>query len=219
MPSDSPPVLAVAPGLPSTAPWAALVLAATAVAIGALLALHVLPTGLSPVRDAVSHYGITRYRLGYRVLTVSMGVAGIAAAAAVGVTMPAGARRAAVIVLLGLFGLARLVISWFPMDAPGAARTRTGVSHWLLAVVTFVSAGLAAQELGRLVRRADGTGALAATGFADVIVVIGWVLIVAIVATVISARVPDLRRRLGVAERGIYVGMFALLISIGVELL
>ena len=39
-------------------------LAAVAVAVGALVTLHVLPTGLSPVRDAVSHYGITRYRLG-----------------------------------------------------------------------------------------------------------------------------------------------------------
>jgi hypothetical protein len=217
--SDQARFAADAPALPTSAPWAVLMLAATVVALAALAALHVLPTGLSPLRNAVSHYGITRFRLGYRVLTVSMGVAGLAAAVAVGATMPPGFRRGAVIVLLAAFGVARLVISWFPMDVPGVERSRTGAIHGLLAVLTFVSAGLAAAELGRLLRHADGAGTLAVTGFADIVVVIGWVLVVAIVATMVTVRAPDLRRWFGVAERGIYVGMFALLISIGVELL
>jgi hypothetical protein len=40
------------------------VIAAVAMAIstGALLQLHVLPTGYNPVRDAVSDYAIGRYR-------------------------------------------------------------------------------------------------------------------------------------------------------------
>lgn len=32
-----------------------------------MIILHLLPTGLSPVRNAVSQYGITRYRQGYRI--------------------------------------------------------------------------------------------------------------------------------------------------------
>ena len=35
---------------------------ATAAQTGALIALHLLPTGYNPVRDAVSDYGIGRYR-------------------------------------------------------------------------------------------------------------------------------------------------------------
>ena len=35
---------------------------ATAVQAGALIILHLLPTGHNPVRDAVSDYGVGRYR-------------------------------------------------------------------------------------------------------------------------------------------------------------
>ena len=35
---------------------------ATAVQAVALIALHLLPTGYNPVRDAVSDYGVGRYR-------------------------------------------------------------------------------------------------------------------------------------------------------------
>lgn len=59
--------------------WAGLALGATACAPAAMIILHLLPTGLSPVRNAVSQYGITRYRQGYRILTVALGVAGLAA--------------------------------------------------------------------------------------------------------------------------------------------
>jgi hypothetical protein len=37
------------------------VLVALAVAVVLLVRLHIVPTGLSPVRDAVSDYGTTRW--------------------------------------------------------------------------------------------------------------------------------------------------------------
>ena len=53
-------------------------LSALATAVGALVWLHLVPTGLSPLRDPVSQYGISIYRAGYRVATISLGIVGAA---------------------------------------------------------------------------------------------------------------------------------------------
>ena len=54
-------------GKPSVIALAGVIsLVALAVVVGSLSALHLLPTGLSPVRNAVSQYGITGYRALYR---------------------------------------------------------------------------------------------------------------------------------------------------------
>ena len=136
--------------------WGGLILIATAVSLVTLAALHVLPTQLSPLSAPVSQYGISRYRLGYRVLTVSMGIAALAAAAGVAATFP-NSGRAESVALLAVFGVCRLVISWFPMDAPGTRPpTSTGLIHVLLALVTFVTAALAGARMYRAVHRLGG---------------------------------------------------------------
>ena len=104
--------------------WAAVILAASATAFAALVTLHLLPTGLSPRRNPASHYGITDYRLGYRVLTIGLGVAGLATAIALAMTVPDSAQPRGVVTVLLLFAVSRAAISWFPKDAPGAQRTR-----------------------------------------------------------------------------------------------
>ena len=47
---------------------------ATLVQAGALITLHLLPTGYSPVRDAVSDYGVGRYRGWFWLQAVAGGV-------------------------------------------------------------------------------------------------------------------------------------------------
>lgn len=42
-----------------------------------LVALHLVPTGLDPIRYAVSDYGWTRYHLGYRAMVVLQGAGAI----------------------------------------------------------------------------------------------------------------------------------------------
>jgi hypothetical protein len=42
--------------------FSVIAIVATAVQLAALVALHVLPPGYSPVSDAVSDYGVGRYR-------------------------------------------------------------------------------------------------------------------------------------------------------------
>jgi Protein of unknown function (DUF998) len=61
---------------------------ATAAQAGAVILLHLLPTGYSPVRDAVSDYGIGRYRAWFWTQAVAGGVAGLALAIALAETTP-----------------------------------------------------------------------------------------------------------------------------------
>lgn len=119
--------------------------------IGSLGYLHLAPTGLSPVHDAVSRYGITEYRLGYRIATISFGVTSIALAVGLHSALSASG-TSTVVTFLAIFAAGRLVISWFPMDAPGSPRTPTGRTHGLVAIVTFGSAVVAALRLGGVLR-------------------------------------------------------------------
>ena len=115
--------------------------------VASLVYLHLVPSGLSPLHNAVSQYGISAYRGGYRATTISFGVAGAALAVGVAAVDP-GTRMGAVVALLVVFAIARLVISWAPMDVPGSRVTRTGMLHWLLAVAAFGSLTAAAFNLG-----------------------------------------------------------------------
>jgi len=196
----------------SAAGLGAVTLVGVSVAVVTLIVLHAVPTGLSPVRDAVSRYGITQYRLGYRVLTVSMGVAGLAAA--LGISQVLTGRWGVVVGCLVAFGGARLVISWFPMDAPNAPRTQTGTTHGLLAVVTFAAATLAAFRLGGLV---SGTGQW--TGQGTALTWCGWYLLGGLVAVIAARRVPSARWSFGLVERGFYLGVLGWLALVGVALL
>lgn len=180
------------------------IVAGLAVGVAALLALHILPTGLSAVRNPVSQYGISRYRLGYRIQTLSYAVAGLGAAIGIA-TLPVAATLP--VLLCVIFAAARGAISWFPMDEPGAAPTRGGSYHGLLAIAAFLSATLAAAVLSRTLSRGhlDATmsgisGALAA------------VMLVALIAMGID------RRRgggvFGLIERVFYAGVTAWLAAL-----
>lgn len=126
-------------------------LVAVGAGVAALVALHALPTGLSPARNAVSQYGITPYRWGYRLQTLAYAVAGVASGIALAATTGI---PAIVVALCFVFAAARAAISWFPMDEPGAAHTATGRRHGLLAIAAFLAVTLAAL---RLSGRATGT--------------------------------------------------------------
>ena len=106
----------------------------------------------------------------------------------------------AVILLLSIFAACRLLISWFPMDEPGAERTTHGQRHGALALVTFASIALAATDLGR---RLDDTVAwhrLAAVSSA-----LGIAIIVLLVLMGLGRAAPTLRTYFGLVERGFYL--------------
>lgn len=183
-----------------------LIAAGLATGLGGLVALHLAPTGLSAIRNAVSQYGITSYRSGYRIQTIGYAVAGLGAAIGI-FTLPGAAAGPAGLCLI--FAAARALISWFPMDAPGAERTATGRGHGVLAAAAFVCAGLAAWQLARLLRH-DGLHPAIAT----ISAVLAAVMAITLLAMVTSRRAGI--GRFGLIERGFYLTMTAWLATVAV---
>lgn len=171
------------------------------VTIASLAYLHLTPTGLSPLHNAVSQYGITDKRRGYRAATISLGVAG--AAVAVGIRSAiAGKRVELVVALLGVFAVARAVISWFPMDEPGSPRTSTGQTHGLIAIVTFSSAMVAALRLGQVLSKSSRWH-----GLGPVSLGFGLAMVVSIAGMFLARGNPEIRRYFGAIERVLYIAI------------
>jgi hypothetical protein len=187
----------------------ALIAAGVSVGAAALVVLHALPTGLSPVRDAVSRYGITEYRAGYRVQTIAYGLAGMGAAVGIA-TMPGP--TAIVVALCCLFAASRLAISWFPMDVPGGEPTTHGRRHLILAATAFVAVAVAARQLSRLLDH-DGIDPRIA-GASTVLAVL---MVVTLVAIGIDRRAGG--RHFGLVERCFYVCMTTWLVVVAALLL
>ncbi|MGH9102738.1 MAG: DUF998 domain-containing protein [Acidimicrobiales bacterium] len=193
---------------------AALDLAATAVALVALIVLHVLPTGLSLVDNPVSRYGITSYRQGYRALTVAMGVAGLAAAGSVVTRYPAQG-RSAIAALLVVFGLCRLAISWWPMDAPGQPRSSRGAIHVALAVGAFLAITIAAHRMQHVVGQLPQ---LFGEAYGHALAAAFWLLVIGLVGQLVTRRLDAQHRYCGAAERVVYAGIYVLLMATGLRL-
>ena len=180
-------------------------LAALAVVVGSLAYLHLAPTGLSPVRNAVSQYGISRFRSGYRVATIAFAVSAVALAVGIERAVGRDGRVTPVLVFLGVFAAARAVISWFPMDEPDTTRTPTGRNHGLLAIAAFCSAAIAANRLGSAL--ADGSGRW--HELSQTSTVLGGAMVVFLVGMWLCRSVPALASRFGLIERGFYVAAIA----------
>ncbi|HTW13261.1 MAG TPA: DUF998 domain-containing protein [Solirubrobacteraceae bacterium] len=178
---------------------ALLALAATVASLGWL---HVQPTGLSPVRNAVSQYGISDYKVGYRVATLAFGVAGVALA--IGIAHRVGGNDGAVVALLLIFAAARAAISWFPMDEPGTTRTGTGRKHGLLAIAAFGGTTAAAFRLGGRLRDGSTWHSLAPVSTVLAVVMLACLLIMAF-----ARSSPAVRERFGAVERGFYTAAIA----------
>jgi hypothetical protein len=162
--------------------------------------LHFLPTGYDPIRNAVSDYGVGRYRIWHRIAVVSLAAAGFAnAIGSFGTIRP---EPGLVIVFLTVFAVARILIPLFPTDVEGQPHTRTGRVHWVLAITAFASLATAA-------------GFFKGTGLDDVI---GWVVVGTAVFMILVLCVPRLRRILGFAERLFYFSMICWFLITGVEL-
>lgn len=176
----------------------------------ALVLLHELPTGLSPIHNAVSQYGITQYRLGYRLATICTGVAGLGLAIGVQSDLRG---TGAVVVLLVVFALARSVIGWAPMDAPGAAATATGRRHGVLAIVAFASVAFAANRLASALQSTHQW-----TSAEPTIRVLGLFLVATLVGMAVVGR-SSARTYFGAVERAFYAGMLAFLATVSVALI
>jgi hypothetical protein len=176
---------------------AALTLASVGGCVACLVYLHLAPTGYSPVRNAVSEYGVGPYARWYAAQATFTAFAAICLAVAL-------AHPTRVIVLLGVLAAARFAIGWFPTDtiASGQRSYRGGV-HLLLAVIAFATTSWAAIALPR----ADqGQPAL------------GHVIALFALGTMLTLRSP-LRPWFGLVERGYYVAMLVWFTLVATRLL
>ena len=185
---------------------------AAAAQAGALLTLHVLPTGYSPRSDAVSDYGIGRYRGWFWAQAVAGAVAGLALAIALAETTPP--IPTLVVVMLLVSAVARFLIPLFPTDQNGSRfRTIPGTIHMILAIVIFASLIIAASRFGSAVEHDAAwqsvKGWLAA---------LPWVMTGAAIGILLALRAPRLKRKFGLIERLFYVSSIAWLLIVSIEL-
>jgi hypothetical protein len=170
-----------------------------------LITLHVLPTGLDPIRYAVSDYGWTTYHLGYRTMVVLQGVGAILIA--FGLAQQTDVKSLG---WLFVYGVVRLLVSGFMTDRePQSLRslTRSGRIHMLLAGTAFASIAVAASHL-------DWTGKPAALG------PLGWVVTATTIATGTALVVPPIRRvALGLIERTHYAAAITWLIAVSASII
>jgi len=175
----------------------------TGACVACLVYLHLAPTGYSPVRNAVSEYGIGRYGDWYRAQAACAGTAALLLAGALAKGVSPAPRR--VIALLVVLAVTRIAIGRFTTDALGTRQaSREGTIHVLLAAAAFASASWA----GFALRPAQhGQPAL------------GWAMAAFALGTALSLRNRPLRPWLGLIERGYYVAMLAWLALVAVRLL
>jgi len=178
-----------------------LALVLLSVGIAALVVLHIVPTGYSPVRDAVSDYGVGRYAWAYRIQVVSIGSA--AAVEAGGFAID-GSVATTGIAWLAVYAVSRVAIAWAPTDLPGTQRTTTGRVHGLLAVVAFTSIAVATSTIPNDLQMGQGWA-----GWVDLLTPLGVFVMVAAIATAVVFVVTPLHRVFGLAERLLYVASLA----------
>ncbi len=169
-----------------------------------LITLHVVPTGLDPIRYAVSDYGWTSYHLGYRAMVVLQGVGAILIAVGLGQETDVASLG-----WLYAYGVVRLLVSGFMTDRePESLRslTRTGRIHVLLAGTAFASIAVAASHL-------DWTGKPAVLG------PLGWLVTATAIATAFALVVTPIRRvALGLIERAHYASAITWLIVVAASI-
>jgi Protein of unknown function (DUF998) len=191
------------------------VIAAVAMAIsaGSLVALHVLPTGYSPIRDAVSDYAIGRHRGLFWLFVVAGAASGFALAIALARSAPT--KPTLTIAMLLLSGAARLLIPLFPTDQGGGRfQTRKGTIHMLLAVSIFASIAVAASNLGASLGHEPAWHAV--KGLVDGW--LPWVITATAVATGVAIIGPRLKRFFGLIERSYYASSIAWFLVVSIEL-
>src|SRR5688572_29791955 len=108
--------------------------------------LHALRGEVDPVTDAVSEYAVGDYGVLKVLATLAVGLGALALTAALHL---ARARRSTVgLVLLGVYGLAKVVQAFFPIDV-GDQTTPSGAIHNVLGTLAFFALPAAAVLLSR----------------------------------------------------------------------
>jgi Protein of unknown function (DUF998) len=177
-----------------------------------LVTLHLLPTGYDPVRDAISDYGVGRYRVYFWAQLAGGAVACACLALALAELHPFVPTF--VVTALLLNAVARLLMPAFPTDQSGGRfKTFKGTVHMVLAFVAFGAVAAAATSLGGLFSHYPQWHAIN-----SLIGTLGWVVLVGAVATALALIGPRLKRVFGLIERLFTLSVIVWLYVISIEL-
>jgi hypothetical protein len=188
---------------------AAVAVAAVAAGTVSLVWVNFLPTGHRPMVDAVSDYGASPYRFFYRVTVISLGIGAllllIALAHGTGVSKGG-------LMWLGVYGVTRIAIAFFPTDVDEQTVTTTGRIHLLLAAVAFTAIAFAAVDLTPALGDEPGWDAN------RLIDGLHWAVVVTAIGTGVARVVLPLRRTVfGLVERLLYAATIAFLLTVAIE--
>jgi hypothetical protein len=185
---------------------------ATAIQAIALIMLHLLPTGYDPVRDAVSDYGVGRYRGWFWLQAVAGGVGCLALAIALAQLHPFTPTQA--VIALIVTTVARFLIPFFATDQDGNRfQTLHGTIHMILAVIAF----------GGLIWAATGLWSTlshypAWHGAEGALTIIPWVMLGSVIAVVLAIRGPRLKPFFGLFERLFYLSSITWVLIVAINL-
>src|SRR3954466_8605680 len=186
-------------------------LAAAAVAAGtvSLVWVNLLPTGHRPMVDAVSDYGAGPYRFFYRVTVISLGVGALLLLIALAHGTGVSEGR---LVWVGVYGVTRIAIAFFPTDLEGQTVTTTGRIHLLLAAVAFTAIAFAATDLVPALHSEPGWDA------DRLLDGLRWAVVITAIGTGVARVVLPLRHSVfGLVERLLYVATIAFLLTVAIE--
>lgn len=189
-----------------------LILLFVGISTGCLIYLHLLPTGLNPLRNAVSEYGAGRFRFWYQAMCVNQAIAAFLMAAALATKVtPAPLETDAALIVLGL---ARLVISQVPVFVVHGKRTITSGTHLLMAVLIFGSAVVASNSFDTAIAsHADWASVLGALRLFKYAIAVFTLL------TLLTVSAPRGLRYVGTVERLLYLSIIGWFVTIGIHLL
>ncbi|MEA2450839.1 MAG: hypothetical protein QOG63_2771 [Thermoleophilaceae bacterium] len=170
--------------------------------VAALVRLHLVTTGLDPMRDAVSDYGTTPYHWLYRFQVVAFGLSAALLTAAL--ADAGGGVRTSGLVWLAIYAGARMAIAGFMIDRDVPAPTTQGRIHIVLATLAFTAIAVAASTIGP-----DLGGTVHS---------LGWAVVAAAVGTAVCRVVPQLMPSFGAVERLLYVATVAWLVATALDL-
>ena len=184
----------------------------TAVQVGALIVLHVLPTGYDPIRDAVSDYGVGPYRGWFWLQAVAGGLGCFFLAIALAQLHPFTPTQ--VVVALILTAAARLLIPFFATDQGGSRfQTPHGVIHMILAVIAFGGLVWAATGLWATLRHYPAWHSAQ-----SLLTIVPWVMLGCVIAVVLAIGGPRLKPFFGLFERLFYLSSFVWLFAVTIDL-
>jgi hypothetical protein len=181
----------------------------TLACLGALVRVHLLPTGYRPVTNAVSDYGVGEFSRYYRWQTAASAYAALFVAAALTRTVHPVPQLP--VFLLLVFAAARLVIPSFPTDLDRSEPTVTGRLHILLAGVALASIAWCAAVLPDRVDWLHG-----------LLIALGWIVVATAVAcglamTTLLHRVTE--PFFGAVERLFYAALLLWLLVVSLHFL